>query len=111
MEVSEIFIKTCTKSKYGNYYTHFGIDKKFVNIWGNKLEDILEVKMCISENQSLPNINEQEYWGWYDFERKEFTIIYSNYKQFSVCFPYGIKVEEDSNKGKAYRLKIVEIIN
>lgn len=103
----EVFIKTCVKCDYGNHYTHFGIDKRYAYVWGNKSEDVLEVKMCISENQSPPNENEQEYWGWYDFEQKEFTMIYPNYKLLSVCFPYGIQIEEKNNRGKAYRLEIV----
>lgn len=72
-----------------------------------KSEDVLEVKMCISENQSAPDWNAQEYWGWYDFELKEFSLIFPNYKLLFVCFPYGIKSAEDCGKGKAYRLEIV----
>lgn len=103
----EIFTKTCVKCEYSNYYIHFGINKKVASIYGNKSEDILEVKMCISENQSPPNKNEQEYWGWYDFEKKEFTMIYPNYLLLFICFPYGIDIEERNNRGKAYRLEII----
>lgn len=103
----ETFTETCVKCDYGDYYTHFGIHKDHAHIWGNKVEDVLEVKMCISENQSPPNRNKQEYWGWYDFEQKEFTMIYPNYKMLFVCFPYGIEIEEKHNKGKAYRLEII----
>lgn len=101
------FTATCTKADYGDFFTDFGIHKDHAHIWGAKSEDVLEVKMCISENQSPPDWNAQEYWGWYDFELKEFSLIFPNYKLLFVCFPYGIKSAEDCGKGKAYRLKII----
>ena len=104
------FTVTCVKSDYGDFFTDFGIHKDHAHIWGVKGEDVLEVKMRVSENQSPPDWNAQEYWGWYDFELKEFSLIFPNYKLLFVCFPYGIKSAEDCGKGKAYRLEIINII-
>lgn len=56
------FTVTCVKSDYGDFFTDFGIHKDHAHIWGVKGEDVLEVKMCVSENQSPPDWNAQEYW-------------------------------------------------
>lgn len=34
-------------------------------------------------------------------------MIWQNYRLFHCCFPYGVKAEEKSGKGKSLRLKIV----
>lgn len=99
-----------TLNKEGNFYEHFGIHESLVNLYGNKPEDIVELHMKISEDQSIPkkdNNNIPDYWGWYDYEKKEFTLIYAKRFLLDICFPYGIKAYEKNNRGKAYRLIII----
>lgn len=106
-ELTTPFTRTCVKSENG-YYTHFGINAAHASVWGNKEEDVLTVILKVSDNQSSPNTHTQEYWGWFDNTDNEFTLIYANYLQLSVCFAYGIKTEEEIGRGKAYRLEIVK---
>lgn len=95
----------------GNHYHHFGINRNFASIYGDKSEDVEDVKLKISDDQSLPKKNDNsmdtDYWGWYDYERQDFTMIYPKRFLLDICFAYGIKASEDHNQGKSYRLKII----
>lgn len=99
-------------NKKGDFYEHFGIHPTLVNLYGVKPEDIVEVEMKKSEDQSVQVFDKSmnsDYWGWFDFDRQEFSMIYAKYFLLNMCFPYGIKPCEEQNQGKAYRLEIVNI--
>jgi len=49
------------------------------------------------------------YWGWKDFEKKEYCMIYPHKAGTEMCFPYGPKAEEKRGKGKLVNLVIEEI--
>lgn len=111
----ENFRITAILNKKG-YYHHFGIHEKTCCLYGDKPEDIVEVEFRVSADQSLPDEDNKEklmtpdYWGWYDEERKEFTMmIYAKRFLLNMCFPSGIKACEEAGQGKAYRLEIVNI--
>ncbi len=97
--------------KGDNGYKHFGIHQKSASLCGYKPEDIVELNMAISNNQIKPDPNDvnmvPDYWGWFDNEDKKFTLIYPKLFLLNMCFPYGIEIEENRNKGKAYRLEII----
>lgn len=89
---------------------HFGINRQHAMVYG--IDDaslIHNVQFVISDDQSEPDWNSDDYWGWWDYSDGKFTMIYQNYKVFHVCFPYGVKEAEHSLQGKAYRLKILNI--
>lgn len=91
-------------------YNHFGICPTLASMYGDKPEDIDVVEFKISENQVViynDNTMIADYWGWYDNEHKDFTMIYAKRFLLDMCFPYGIKASEDHNQGKAYRLEII----
>lgn len=91
-----------------NYYKHFGIHPKIVSLYGVQINDIVEVVLRVSENQSITDdLSIPDYWGWFCYTQNKFTIIQLNYPFLNLCFPYGIKAAELHNKGKAYRLEIV----
>ena len=97
----------------GKYFQHFGINEKSAVLYGDDVDDIEEVELKISENQLIP-FSEQErtdknvdYWGWFDNEREEITLIWHKRFLLNICFPYGIEATEKVGKGKAYRLEIV----
>lgn len=90
------------------YFNSIGLNPKFAKSYGVKDTDkIYKVKFDIHEDQSEPNLNAIEYWGWLDFDDNKYKMIWPNYKLFHCCFPYGVKVEEQSGRGKSYRLKLV----
>jgi hypothetical protein len=94
----------------GKNYEHFGIHPTLASLYGDKPEDIVEVKLKISIDQKIPendNTMTPDYWGWYDFKKKNFTMIYAKRFLLEMCFPYGIKASEDKKQGKAYRLEIL----
>lgn len=95
-----------------NHYNHFGIHPKLASVYGDKPEDIETLKMKISNEQTIPKLNNKykvaDYWGWYDNEKKKFTLIYAQYFLLNICFPYGLKAQEERGDGKAYRLEIIK---
>lgn len=100
----------------GEYFEHFGIREVTASLYGKKKEEILEVKLTISEDQSIPPppqndpaVLTSDYWGWWDNEDKAFTMIYQKRFLLDMCFPYGIEASEEKGKGKAYRLEVKEI--
>lgn len=106
---NKTFKKNAVLDENGNY-RHFGIHPVTASLYGDKVEDIVELTMKISDNQSEPD-NETmiaDYWGWFDNEENEFSLIYPKYFLLNMCFPYGIKILEAQGRGKAYRLEIIE---
>jgi len=105
----KIFNENVIVHEDGEFFD-FGISPITASLYGKKAEDIVEVEMKISENQEIleneKDIPTSDYWGWYDFEREGFTMIYNKRFILNMCFPYGIKSSEDAGKGKAYRLDI-----
>jgi hypothetical protein len=93
----------------GKYYDHFGIHPTLASLYGDKPEDIIEVSFKINEDQNISiddNDMNPDYWGWFDNDRQEFTMIYAKRFLLEMCFPNGIKICVDNNQGKAYRLEI-----
>jgi len=99
----------------GRHYVHFGIHPTTASLYGNRREDIVELTMRLAEDQEVPkhtsgpksNPN-ADYWGWYEDDIGKFTLIWQAYMLLEMCFPYGMKVEEDKGRGKAFRLEIVQ---
>jgi hypothetical protein len=105
-------IFTTTAIFENNHYKHFGICVLSASLYGDKEEDIVELKMKISYDQKLPDerLKKQliaDYWGWYDFEKEKMSLIFPQRFLLNMCFPYGMKACEDNNEGKAYRLEII----
>jgi hypothetical protein len=94
----------------GKYYEHFGIRKEIAYMYGHKENEVSDVEMRVSADQRLPVSNDgdmnSDYWGWFDFERQEFTIIYAKRFLLNMCFTYGIEASEQAKQGKAYRLEV-----
>ena len=93
----------------GKYYHHFGIHPLTCSLYGDTPDDIETLTLKIDDNQDLPNNNiDIDYWGWFDTDQQEFTMIYTARFLLNMCFPNGIKASEDTGQGKAYRLKILD---
>lgn len=105
------FETTAVYSVNGNCYHHFGIHLSLVSLYGDDPNDIVTLKMKVSDDQTLP-INEAntaaDYWGWYDNESEEFEMIYAKKFLLEMCFPCGTKPSEDAGQGKACRLEIIK---
>ena len=96
------------ENENGIYFSTIGLNPKFAHYWGVKDTDtIYKVIFDIHEDQSEPDWDAQEYWGWLDKRENKFKMIWQNYRLFHCCFPYGVKAEEKSGKGKSFRLKLV----
>jgi len=122
----DLYCLTCYISKFkppqisehnvvarGNEYIHFGITPNLACLYGDKIKDILRIKMKISDNQNVPEkigAFDKSYWGWFDFRANKFTFIYLGYHILNMVFPAGIKISEEVGKGKAYRLEFDEIV-
>lgn len=92
----------------GTFFTRIGLDPTHAKIFGvNDTDEIYRLTFDIHEDQSEPDWNTIDYWGWLDFSDMEYKMIFPNYKLFHVCFPYGVKAIEASGRGKSYRLKLV----
>ena len=92
------------------HYYHFGIHPNLASIYGDKPEDIVSLEMIPAENQELPADEiqmEVDYWGWYDERQQRFTLIFPKRFLLNMCFPYGMKAEEDLGRGKSYRLQVL----
>lgn len=92
-------------------YEHFGISEELAYMYGHEAKEVCSVNMKVSDDQRKPVSNDgnmdADYWGWYDFERGDFTNVYPKLFLLDMCFAYGIKAAEGANQGKAYRLEIV----
>ena len=92
----------------GTFFTGIGLDINHEKMFGVKdTDETYRLTFDINEDQSEPDWNAIEYWGWLDFSDMEYKMIFPNYKLFHVCFPYGVKASEASGRGKSYRLKLV----
>jgi len=112
--INKIFSTTAVFNN--NHYKHFGINKLSASLYGDKPEDIVKLEFKISDNQELPESDSHkkmiaDYWGWYDFKNEKISLIFPQRFLLNMCFPYGMKVEEDANIGKAYRLEIIKQLN
>ena len=96
----------------GKCYNHFGIEPSIASIYGDKPEDIVELKLKVSEDQNIPVPNgkyeKADYWGWLDATDEDFRMIYAQRFLLDICFLSGIKGTEDVGQGKAYRLEIID---
>lgn len=97
-------------------FIHFGITPLSASLYGDKEEDIVKVKLTVSDNQEKPpapqndpKVNEADYWGWWDNDKQEFTIIWNKYFLLNMCFPYGMDAEEERGRGKAYRVNVKKV--
>lgn len=94
-------------------YKHFGISELTASLYGDKVEDIIEVEVSIDEDQTVPpspqndpKANEPDYWAWWDADKKRFGLIFGKHFLLNMCFPYGMKSEEERGRGKAYRVNV-----
>jgi hypothetical protein len=111
LDSSYTFKQTAIPSK--KRYQYFGITPQLASMYGRKESEIVALTMQISEDQSLPCKNDRkilipDYWGWYDFEKKEFGLIHPKRFLLSMCFAYGISAAQEANQGKAYRVVVVK---
>jgi len=107
--MKNIFNTTATFN--GKYYDNFGIHPTLASMWGKKSEDVINLKFKISQDQTLPikdNDMVVDYWGFYDFKKEDFTMIYPKRFLLQMCFAYGISAAEESGEGKAYRIEIIK---
>ena len=97
----------------GKIFVHFGIHETTAKLYGHEPEEIVKVKLEVSDNQEVPPANDtsmvEDYWGWYDNKKQRFTLVYAKRFLLNMCFPYGIEATEKTGEGKAYRLKITKI--
>jgi hypothetical protein len=92
----------------GTFFTRIGLEPTHAKMFGVKdTDEIYRLTFDIHEDQSEPDWNAIDYWGWLDFNDMEYKMIFPNYKLFHACFPYGVKASEASGRGKSYRLKLV----
>lgn len=105
---SQTFNTTAVKSD--KCYHHFGIHPKTASLYGDKVEDIIDLKFKIHEDQTRPGSispREAEYWGYYEINDKRFSLIYPQFFLLDMCFPSGIEVMEERGFGKAFKLQIL----
>ena len=99
----------------GKTFEHFGIKPHIASMYGKKPEDIINVELTVANDQTIPpppqedpNVNDADYWGWYDFKRIDFTMVYAKRFLLEMCFPAGLEESEKFREGKAYRVNVVE---
>lgn len=94
-------------------YRHFGVNEKNACLYGDNVEDILKVEVSVAKDQTIPpppqkdpKVNEADYWAWWDNDQKRFSLIFGKHFLLNMCFPYGMELEEERGKGKAYRVNV-----
>ena len=114
--MKDTYKTTATLNTNKGYYQHFGIRECTACLYGDKVEDIREIVFKVSEDQSIPESNirtmNADYWGWYETDKDNFTLIYPQRFLLEMCFPHGLQKTEEALKGKqkALRLEIVEVM-
>jgi uncharacterized protein (UPF0335 family) len=111
IEVGYKFKTTATLYK-DKYFHHFGIRPITANLYGNNVDDIIEVQCEVIEI-GYPDYkpdNSVQYWGFYDIKRKNVSLIYPSWLQFYTCFPYGPKAEEERGVGYCVKIDVREFV-
>lgn len=104
-----------TTAIFDGYFKHFGIQPKTAELYGNSVEDIIEVKITIAEDQSIQSFEFQrdnpifDYWAFIDKNECISSLIWHQRFLLNMCFPYGIDAAEKHGDGKAYRVNIEKI--
>lgn len=101
------YVKESTKEEY---FCDIHFHQNMVKLYDNS--DIYQLEVTKHENQTIdPKIEKYglDYWGWMDTDKDYFELVYPSYPQFQICFAYGYHKAEQLGRGKAYRLKVVEI--
>lgn len=91
---------------YEDHYRHFGIHPMSASLYGDKVEDIVNVickKIGDYETRDKTRDNKQHYWGF--VENGELKLIYPSFVSLSVCFPYGIKAVIERG-GEVYEFEV-----
>lgn len=84
-------------------------------VWNNIFPNIKQVEMCGDRPFYKVKVREikrsevSPYWGWKDFARREYCMIYPRKEAVEMCFPYGTEAEEKMGRGKLVNLVVTEI--
>lgn len=110
-------IKKFDKKENKEYFDYLDIHKSLASVYGIKEEDIIKVEVSISENQerishnNIKNGKYIDYWGLiYNSNPDKIDLIQPSFVTFGMQFVYGFESLEEKGRGRAYRLKIKEII-
>lgn len=98
MTISKTLYGTMEDGKWTCIYDNPGC----VSMCGIRKDNI--VKLTVTED---PN---GEYWGWYEKEEDEISMIWSSLTALKMCFTYGIEVAEEKGQGRRIQLKIEKAI-
>lgn len=103
------------KDNNGEYFSCFGIRPLSANLYGYSSDDIIRVR-CVEiegssySNRDKTNSKKIEYWAWEDSNGEiADCLIWYTFIHFNACFTYSIDCEEESGKGRAFRLTVEEI--
>ena len=89
----------------GKFYTYFHLHPSITRMCDNELP-ILKVNIIeVREGE------ESDYWAWWSYENNDdkFIFCYHQKKILGMCFPYGMKIEEENGKGIGVNV-MIEII-
>lgn len=105
----KVFDMTATWFEKAGWYTHFGIHPVTASLYGNKVEDIINIRCTVIEgvsgiNRDRTKDKDQVYWGWFEFDEwynkdKSVSLIYPCFMLFNMCFPSGAETMEKLNQG------------
>lgn len=84
-------------------YTNLGA-RPWVELHGLRLPIVLvDVRLVADDDPAATH------WGWLETGADGPTMIWPSHAQFSVCFPYGYRAEEEAGKGRAVRLAVTRV--
>lgn len=92
-------------TRTGKWQHFFGSRLAYITT-GDKPDDIHRVRVTIDP--------EGDYWGWWYSACSEYTpnrisMIFSARQAVEICFAYGSKSEEERDRGRVVRLKVVRL--
>jgi len=85
----------------------------FINIYPHPRT----VMLCCSRDEPIYQVKIREvrkgeisqYWGWFDNEDEEYSMIWPSKIQMKMCFPYGPEAEESRGAGRQVNLVVEEV--
>ena len=103
MYKTEFFAIKKTNERNGqDYFMGIGSDLRFTECFGDGPYYKINLKETDLESAKI--------FGWKDYIKIEYNLLYPSLVQTQMCFPYGPDIEEEKGRGKLVGFTIEEMV-
>ncbi len=95
-------IKRINKEKKTEYFDGIGTSFFFTKCFGSA--PYYQISLRETDLES------GQYFGWKDYTKQEYQMIWPSLVQAEICFPYGSKAEEEKGRGKLVGFVLENVI-